>query len=49
LSFVLGAMFMVPGAVWLLILSRWQAPAVEDLSPPAAASGEEEVLEGRIG
>jgi hypothetical protein len=49
LSFALGAMFMVPGAVWLLILSRWQAPAVEDLSPPAAASGEEEVLEGRIG
>jgi len=49
LSFALGAMFMVPGAVWLLILSRWQAPAVEDLSPPAASSGEEEVLEGRIG
>ena len=49
LSFALGAMFMVPGAVWLLILSRWQAPAVEKLSPPAASSGEEEVLEGRIG
>jgi len=49
LSFALGAMFMVPGAVWLLILSRWQAPAVENLSPPAAPSGEEEVLEGRIG
>ena len=49
LSFALGAMFMVPGAVWLLILSRWQAPAVEALSPPAASSGEEEVLEGRIG
>jgi MFS family permease len=49
LSFALGAMFMVPGAVWLLILSRWQAPAVENLSPPAASSGEEEVLEGRIG
>jgi MFS family permease len=49
LSFALGAMFMVPGAVWLLILSRWQAPAAEALSPPAAASGEEEVLEGRIG
>jgi MFS family permease len=49
LSFALGAMFMVPGAVWLLILSRWQAPAIEELSPPATASGEEEVLEGRIG
>ena len=49
LSFALGAMFMVPGAVWLLILSRWQAPAAETLSPPAASSGEEEVLEGRIG
>jgi MFS family permease len=49
LSFALGAMFMVPGAVWLLILSRWQAPPIEELSPPATASGEEEVLEGRIG
>jgi MFS family permease len=49
LSFALGAMFMVPGAVWLLILSRWRAPAIEELSPSARASGEEEVLEGRIG
>jgi MFS family permease len=49
LAFALGAMFMVPGAVWLLILSRWHAPAIESLSPPAASSGEEEVLEGRIG
>jgi MFS family permease len=49
LSFALGAMFMVPGGVWLLILSRWQAPTVEELPPPAAASGKEEVLEGRIG
>ncbi len=29
LSFVLGAMFMVPGAVWLLILSRWHASKLE--------------------
>ncbi len=49
LSFALGAMFMVPGAVWLLILSRWQAPAVEALPQSADLSGEEEVLEGRVG
>ena len=49
LSFALGAMFMVPGALWLLILSRWQAPVAEGLAPPAASSGEEEVLEGRVG
>jgi MFS family permease len=49
LSFALGAMFMVPGAVWLLILSRWQAPEVEALAEPVATSAEDEVLEGRIG
>ena len=50
LSFALGVMFMVPGAVWLLILSRWQAPAVEELAGAAGRDvGEEEVLEGRIG
>ena len=49
LSFALGAMFMVPGAVWLLILSRWQAPPVEDLPQSADVSGKEEVLEGRVG
>ena len=47
-STALGALFFVPGILWLLILARWQE------SPPVAAasdheSGEEEVLESRIG
>ena len=29
LSFLLGVLFMIPGGIWLLILSRWRAP-VED-------------------
>ncbi len=50
LSFVLGGLFCIPGGLWLLILSRWQAPDDEPRAQPAAAaSGEEEVLEGRIG
>jgi MFS family permease len=36
LSFVLGVMFMVPGAIWLLILSRWH--------PAEQPSGEAESL-----
>ncbi len=41
-SFALGAMFFVPGALWLLILSRWRASAsaehavtLEDEAPPS--------------
>jgi hypothetical protein len=50
LSFVLGAMFCIPGALWLLILSRWQeAPAGALAEPLQTASAEEEVLEGRVG
>lgn len=49
LSIVLGALFCLPGGLWLLIESRWHETA-EPLQPPvAAASGEEEVLEGRVG
>ena len=49
LSFVLGVLFMIPGAIWLTILSRWQAPAVEQTPQPPPASGQEEMLEGRVG
>jgi len=50
LSFALGAMFCVPGLLWLLILSRWRETAVPSLEQPLEApSAEEEVLEGRIG
>src|SRR5204863_5300235 len=30
LSFALGGLFMIPGAVWLLIVSRWKAPPREE-------------------
>jgi len=50
LSFALGVMFCVPGALWLLIQSRWREAELEPLTQSdAAESGEEEVLEGRIG
>jgi len=50
LSFALGAMFCVPGTLWLIIHSRWiDAPAVALEPARETASGEEEVLEGRIG
>jgi hypothetical protein len=50
LSFALGAMFFVPGIVWMIIVSRWKdqrAGGQPDMD--RAASGQEEVLEGRIG
>src|SRR5256885_7330257 len=50
LSLALGLTFCVPGSVWLVILSRWrEAPASEFGSAESAMSGEETVLEGRIG
>ena len=50
LSFVLGTLFCVPGALWLMIESRWvERPAAAAGAPDAAAAGEAEVLEGRIG
>ena len=50
LAFALGVLFSIPGLLWLLILSRWQAPADEPTTQPAApASAAEEALEGRIG
>jgi MFS family permease len=50
LSFVLGALFCLPGVLWLLILARWhELPAAGLAEPVPAATGEEEVLEGRVG
>ena len=50
LSFVLGAAFCVPGVLWLVIESRWvERPPQPPGTPDAAAAGEEEVLEGRLG
>ena len=48
LSFALGAMFCAPGVLWLVIESRWRE-APEAAQPELTPSGEEEVLEGRIG
>jgi hypothetical protein len=48
LAFVLGSMFCVPGALWLLIQSRWREhPPVGMVAPTPPT--EEDLLEGRIG
>jgi MFS family permease len=48
LAFALGIMFCLPGGLWLIIQARWhESPAVDPAD--ATASGQEEVLEGRIG
>jgi MFS family permease len=48
LAFSLGVMFCIPGLLWLGMLSRWRQE--EPLEQPAeTASGEEEVLESRVG
>jgi MFS family permease len=50
LSFTLGVLFCIPGTLWLAILSRWHELAPDELERPSdAPSGEEEVLEGRVG
>lgn len=48
LAFGLGAAFAIPGLLWLVMNARWKA--AERLETPAQThSGEEEMLEGRIG
>ena len=50
LSMILGAMFCVPGGIWLIILSRWrERDHPEPPAPQDIMSGREEVLEGRVG
>ena len=55
LAFLLGVSFCAPGAIWMLILSRWRATDQEARLTPAVTydrgdtlSAEEEVLKGRI-
>ncbi len=48
LSFALGAGFAVPGMLWLMMNARWK-PAPPLGTPSPTHSGEEEMLEGRIG
>jgi MFS family permease len=50
LAFVLGAMFCIPGVLWLIIQSRWKEATPAELSTPATTpTASEEALEGRIG
>jgi hypothetical protein len=50
LAFALGLMFCVPGVLWLIIQSRWKEEPTGPVEPPRDAStGEEEVLESRVG
>ena len=48
LAFTLGAGFAVPGALWLVMNARWK-PAAHLETPDPVHTGEEEMLEGRIG
>jgi MFS family permease len=48
-SLVLGLLFFVPGALWLLIVSRWQETGMPMSRPAEFESGDKEVLEGRLG
>ena len=49
LAFALGVMFVVPGVLWLGMLSRWRQ-SDEPIEPPdTSPSAEEEALEGRVG
>ena len=50
LAAALGLAFSVPGVVWLIISSRWREPTREPIGQAdARRSGEEEMLEGRVG
>lgn len=48
LAFWLGAAFIVPGGLWLLMNARWKAAEVLE-TPAATHTGDEEMLEGRVG
>ena len=48
-SLWLGALFFVPGILWLLILSRWKESDRLLERPDQTASAEEELLEGHMG
>jgi hypothetical protein len=48
LSYVLGAGFAVPGVLWAVMNARWK-PAQALEAPDGVHTGEEELIEGRIG
>jgi MFS family permease len=49
LAFTLGALFLIPGALWIVMLLRWQATDAALEAPGPTQRGEEEFVEGRIG
>jgi hypothetical protein len=48
-SLWLGALFFVPGVLWLVILSRWKESEVPPSPPDQTVSAGEELLEGHMG
>ena len=48
-SLWLGALFFVPGALWLLILSRWKESDAPPAAPDQTASAGEELVETHMG
>jgi hypothetical protein len=48
-SLWLGVLFFVPGALWLLILSRWKESDVPPSRPDQTASAGEELIETHMG
>ncbi|HEY7169328.1 MAG TPA: MFS transporter [Vicinamibacterales bacterium] len=49
LAFALGAMFIVPGVLWMIMLTRWRETDSALTAPAPVQTGEEEFVEGRIG
>ena len=47
MAFALGAMFCIPGTLWLIIESRWKEAAVLAV-PAVGATAQEDVLEDRL-
>src|SRR4051812_19850780 len=49
LAFTLGALFLVPGALWMIMLARWRETDTTLHAPGPIETGEEEFVEGRVG
>jgi MFS family permease len=49
LAFALGAMFTIPGVLWMIMLARWRETDTALTPPEPMQTGEEEFVEGRIG
>jgi MFS family permease len=48
-SLWLGALFFIPGVLWMLILSRWKDSGIPPARPDEISSAGEELLEGHMG